>query len=75
MVILSGIFSLNSNEKRQNIYYLLLSIIICVIVYYFNNFSAALGSTERIPLVLAVWAPVIALTLFCSIAVIQINEK
>lgn len=75
MVWLSGIFTLNSNERRQNAYYIFLSIIACVVIFYFKNFSTALGATEKIPLVLSVWSPVIILFLFCSIGMIQINEK
>ena len=75
MVCLAGIFTLNSNDTRQNTYYLLLSIIACVIIFYFKNFSTALGATERIPLLLSVWSPIIILSLFCSVGVIQINEK
>ena len=40
-----------------------------------NNFSNALGVTEKIPLLVSVWAPVIILSLFCSVGVMQINEK
>jgi len=75
MVCLAGIFTLNSNDTRQNAYYLLLSIIACVIIFYFKNFSTALGATERIPLLLSVWSPIIILSLFCSVGIIQINEK
>ena len=75
MVCLAGIFTLNSNDTRQNTYYLLLSIIVCVIIFYFKNFSTALGATERIPLLLSVWSPIIILSLFCSVGIIQINEK
>ena len=75
MVCLAGIFTLNTNDTRQNAYYLLLSIIACVIIFYFKNFSTALGATERIPLLLSVWSPIIILSLFCSIGIIQINEK
>ena len=49
MVCLAGIFTLNSNDRRQNTYYLIFSIIVCVIIFYFKNFSTALGTTERIP--------------------------
>ena len=49
MVCLAGIFTLNSNARRQNTYYILLSIIVCVIIFYFKNFSTALGTTEKIP--------------------------
>ena len=75
MVLLSGIFILNSNERRQNVYYVFLSIITCVVIFYFKNFSTALGATEKIPLLLSVWSPVIILFLFCSVGMIQINEK
>jgi lipopolysaccharide export system permease protein len=75
MVLLSGMFTLNSNERKQNTYYVFLSIITCVVIFYFKNFSTALGATEKIPLVLSVWSPVIILTLFCSASMIQINEK
>ena len=75
MVLLSGIFTWNSNERRQNVYYVFLSIITCVVIFYFKNFSTALGATEKIPLVLSVWSPVIILFLFCSAGMIQINEK
>ena len=75
MVCLASIFTLNSSQKKQNIYYIILSIITCVIIFYFKNFSMALGTTERIPLELSVWSPIIILTLFCSVGIIQINEK
>ena len=75
MVCLAGIFSLNSNDKKQNTYYLLLSIVICVVIFYFKNFSTALGTTERIPLLISVWSPIAILSLFCLVGVMQINEK
>ena len=75
MVCLAGMFTLNSNDKRQNTYYILLSIIVCVLIFYFKNFSTALGTTEKIPMLASVWSPVIILSLFCSVGVMQINEK
>ena len=75
MMCLESIFTLNSSEKKQNKYYIILSIITCVVIFYFKNFSMALGTTERIPLEVSVWSPIILLTLFCSVGIIQINEK
>ena len=59
----------------EDINYIILSIITCVIIFYFKNFSMALGTTERIPMELSVWSPILILTLFCSVGIIQINEK
>ena len=75
MVFLAGIFTLTSNDRKQNTYYILLSIVVCVIIFYFKNFSTALGTTERIPMLVSVWSPIIILSLFCSVGVMRINEK
>ena len=75
MVVLASIFSVSSINKPQNLYYIFISIICCVVIYYFKDLSVALGKTDRIPLALSVWMPIIAISLFCSIGIIQINEK
>jgi len=75
MVILASIFTLGSVTKSQNIYYIFVSIITCVIIYYFKDLSIALGQTQRISLITSVWIPPIAIMLFCSIGILQINEK
>jgi lipopolysaccharide export system permease protein len=75
MVILAAIFTIGSLKNKQNFYYVLISILTCVAIYYFKDLSIALGQTEKISLVLSVWMPIIVISLFCSIGVIQINEK
>ena len=75
MVVLASIFTIGSVNSRQNYYYVILSILISVIIFYFKDLSIALGQTQKISLVLSVWMPLIAISLFCSIGVIQINEK
>jgi len=45
------------------------------VIYYFKDLSLALGITDRVPLILAIWSPVLALSLFTFIGVLQINEK
>ena len=49
--------------------------LVIVVVYYLKDFSLALGQIEKVPLILSIWAPIIALSLFSFIGVIQINEK
>jgi len=75
MVILAAIFTIGSLKNKPNFYYVLVSIITCVAIYYFKDLSIALGQTEKIGLVLSVWTPIIIISLFCSIGVIEINEK
>lgn len=75
MVILAAIFTIGSVKNKQNFYYIILSIFICVAIYYFKDLSIALGQTEKISLALSVWMPLLVISLFCSIGIIQINEK
>ena len=75
MVFLAAIFTIGSLKYKQNFYYVLISILTCVAIYYFKDLSIALGQTEQIGLILSVWMPLVLISLFCSIGVIQINEK
>ena len=75
MVVLASIFTIGTVTVKQNYYYLILSILISVIIFYFKDLSIALGQTGKVSLTLSIWMPLIAISLFCSIGVIQINEK
>ena len=75
MVILASIFGLITNKKLKIRIVLFVSITTCVLVYYFKDLSIALGQTNKISIVLSVWMPIIAVSLFCSIGMIRLNEK
>ncbi len=75
MTSLASILTLYTLRRSDNLRFAILGLIISVFVYYFKDLSIALGQTDRIPLVLAIWSPVIALSLFTFIGVLQINEK
>ena len=75
MTAIASILTMNTLKKSDNLKFTVLGLIISVFVFYFKDLSLALGQTDRIPLILAVWAPVIALTLFTFIGILQINEK
>ena len=75
MTSIASILTLYTLKRSDNLKFVILGLIISVLVYYFKDLSIALGKTDRIPLVLAVWSPVIALSLFTFIGVLQINEK
>ncbi len=75
MTGLASILTMNTLKRSDNIKYIIIGLLVSVVIFYFKDLSLALGQTNRIPLILSVWAPVIALSLFTSIGVIQINEK
>ena len=41
----------------------------------FKRSILALGKTGRIPMILSIWTPIIALGLFTFVGILQINEK
>ena len=75
MTALAAILTLNTLKKSDNLKFIVVGLLVSVLIFYLKDLSIALGQTERIPLILAVWAPVIALSSFTFIGVLQINEK
>ena len=75
MVLLSGVFTLGTNIKENNLFYVFFAIITCVIVYFFNDFSAALGETEKLAIEVAVWMPIIIIFIFSAVGILYANQK
>ncbi len=75
MVLLSGVFTLGMGLKDNNWNYIFIAIITSVIIFYFNDFSAALGKTEKLPIEIAVWMPIIIIFIFGTVGLIHANQK
>lgn len=75
MTALAAILTMNTLKRSDNFSLTVVGLILSVLIFYVKDLSLALGQTDRIPLILAIWAPVFALSLFTFIGVLQINEK
>jgi len=75
MVLLSGVFTLGIMVKESNYTYVFFTIITCVLIYFFNDFSAALGRTEKLSVEVAVWMPIVIVFIFSAVGVIYANQK
>ena len=75
MVLLSGVFTLGMRLKENNWTYIFTAIITSVLIFYFNDFSAALGKTEKLPIEVAVWMPIIIIFIFGTVGLIHANQK
>ena len=75
MTSLASIFTMNTLKKTDSFRLITIGLIVCVLTFYFKDLSLALGQTERIPMFFAIWSPVIALSFFSFIGILQINEK
>jgi len=75
MVLLSGVFTLGINFKENNATYVFIAILTSVLIFYFNDFSAALGKTDKLPIEVAVWMPVAIIFIFSAVGIIHANQK
>ena len=75
MILLSGVFVLGAHSKESNWYYVFFGILGTVLVYFFNDFSAVLGKTEKLPMEIAVWMPIVIVFLFSAVGIIHANQK
>ena len=75
MILLSGVFTLGVGFKENNWIYVFLTIISSVLIFYFVKFSAALGQTDKLPIEISVWMPIIIIFIFSGIGLLHVNEK
>ena len=75
MTSIASILTMHTLKKSENFKFILPGLIICVLIFYLKDLFLALGKTGRLSETLSIWSPVLTLSLFTFIGVLQINEK
>ena len=75
MTILSSVIMLNTKKSSSKVLKIIIGLFFSVAIYYINNFFNVMGSTEKLPLMVSIWTPVILLSLINLIMLVNINEK
>ena len=75
LVIISSIIMLNIKKNKPYIFHVLLGISLSVIIYYINNIFNVFGLTNKIPIYLSIFFPMIFLGIISIVGLIRINEK
>ena len=75
MVCLSAILMFNVRLNKSKVFNFILGILISVIIYYVNFIFKLMTESEKIPLLVSVWAPQIILLLIACIGLVNVNEK
>ncbi len=75
MTLFGSIVMLNIKRNKSKIFHIILGTLFSVFIYYINYFSSLLGQNEKLPEVLSIWLPLIIISLFCTIGLVNINEK
>jgi len=75
MAIFSCIIMLNFKKIKSTTFKVSVGLLFSVLIYYINNFFYVLGSTEAIPVIISIGAPIIFLSILNSLMLYKINEK
>ena len=75
MTIFSSIIMFNTKRFKSNTFKFTIGLFFSVVIYYISNFFNVMGTTERIPLMFAVFLPIIFLSIVNSLMIIKINDK
>ena len=72
---LTSIIMFNIGYQKNTLFKVIFGIFLSVIIYYINYFFNVLGASEKIPLMLSIWFPLIILTIINFTFILKINEK
>ena len=75
LVIISSIIMLSIKKNKPYIFHVLLGITLSVIIYYINNIFNIFGLTNKIPIYLSVFFPIIFLSIVSVIGLVRINDQ
>tara|TARA_Y100000768_G_scaffold283413_1_gene218060 strand:- start:6138 stop:7211 length:1074 start_codon:yes stop_codon:yes gene_type:complete len=75
MTLLATIIMFYLKKNQNSTLKISFGLFLSVIIYYLNNFLYVLGKTEKINIILSVWAPLLILMIINSIYILKINEK
>ena len=75
ITILTALIMFKIKRLDTTTFKISLGLFISVIIYYINNFFLVMGNTERIPLIFAIFTPLVILGLFNTFMIYKINEK
>tara|TARA_B100001027_G_scaffold33652_1_gene20482 strand:- start:595 stop:1602 length:1008 start_codon:yes stop_codon:yes gene_type:complete len=75
IVIFSSIIMFNSKNYKSTGVKITIGLFSSVLIYYINNFFYVLGNTERISIIVAIWFPLLILTLINILMIRNINDK
>ena len=75
LTVLSSIIMFNFTQQKSLLFHVMIGILMSVIIYYLNFIFNSLGNNGRIPINVSIFFPLIIVSLFSIIGLVNINEK
>ena len=75
ITIFSSTIMFNIGYQKNSVFKIIFGIFLSVLIYYINHFFNILGTSEKIPLTLSIFFPLIILSIINFISIVRLNEK
>ena len=75
MTIFSSIIMFNTKRFKSTTFKIVIGLFFSVIIYYISNFFSVMGTTEKIPIIISIFSPLLLLGAMNSLLLININDK
>jgi len=75
MILLSTLFTIAINKEYNTLMYLFFGLIAGFLIFFLNDLSIAVGLSNKLPLAISVWSPVIIIMLLSIFNLMKIHEK
>ena len=75
LTVLSAIIMFNISSNKPLIFHIALGILMSVLIYYINFMFNSLAINGRIPVIASIFFPILILSFFSIIGLVDINEK
>ena len=75
MILLSTLFTIGINKEYNMFMYLFFGLILGFFLYFLNDLSIAIGLSNKLPLNISVWSPVIIIIFLSTLNLLKINDK
>ena len=75
LTVLSSIIMFNFTQQKSLLFHIMIGILMSVMIYYLNFIFNSLGNNGRIPINVSIFFPLIIVSSFSIIGLVNINEK
>lgn len=75
MILLSTLFTIRLNKDYNTLMYLFFGLIVGFFLYFLNDLSIAIGVSNKLPLTIAIWSPVLVILFLSLINIIKLNDS
>lgn len=74
-ILLATVFTLGIEKNYNTFSYLFFGLIVGFLLYFLNDLSIAIGVSNKLPLIISIWSPVMIIIILSILNLIKIYEK